>query len=1839
MDVGGGMRDIFLHVEPLNLKVGDYVSIGSEIANVESIAAPHLHIEHRLLPNVTKWGYDPTSKANGGEYYDSLEQMKPISEGFIRDSNNQFIQPMDFFNQNLAPQDQSYAGDDRFKAKNLGTIPVHQKVEIGDWVGVSAEQTDTTDTYTFRLTSKTFLNLDFVTSGGLVDFRIFALPFGPSIGDGKSVTNGQNYGSNGTVGGYVELEAGEYSLRVYDDTSTRYHLTLSAYASLDSKSHTRLGMLGIDSTGTKYEPQFASTSSVANGGTRSSISTEVIVATGWMNDQNEFRSVVLPTSPNSVVAAIDLPNLQGNFGSDSNGGTPTQTIDAYTQMIIDGTNSPFTGIFDNAPTNWVRPTSQNTIFTGANDDNVLGTNLDDTIETNGGNDVVIAQAGTDSVNGGNGHDILYGGDGNDYMNGDAGNDVLEGGDGNNHLYGGIGDDDVRGGKDADTLYGYDGNDVINGLAGNDFLHAGDGNDVISGDEGIDTIFGEGHNDLIFGGDGADSIDAGGGDDVVFGGSDSDTIFTWSGNDVLAGGRGNNKLFGGYGDDTYLFDQFLDRDTIVDEGGRDVLKFVGDVRKEEVNISLAGDTLLVNVRDQRISIVGGIDDKFRVEEFELGDGTRHRITAYDGLTINGTPGNDVTIGSQLDDTIFGEGGNDNFLGYWGQDRIYGGSGNDILDGDLGADTIFGGLGNDTLFGGFYEKYDDLLINEGGEDTFYGQNGNDTLIGSNDRETFYGGNGQDTIFAGGGNDVLIMYDEDVLQGGEGNDQFIFVDGDSTISDNGTSVDVLKINNLNLHELYVVEEDATHVRLGQQGIRQGFAGLLVEMDSQYRAGDSVGKTGIEFLSNNNSTAEYELWRYRNRVEGDTLITGYGSRDITLSDSVRVLVGNQSSGHLLAIGGDKAETFIGQSGVNTLYGGGGNDTFTGNGIKNIYYGGLGDDRFDGSTNADTMYGGDGNDTLLDVDQGTLFGGNGDDRFELANGVFDGGDGGDIVTSKSESSFRVFGHLGLGNDLFFGGNGTDEVRGDNGDDTIYGNGGNDQIQGGDGFNTLFGGDGEDRIYGGVNDEVISGGDGDDSLFGNSGNDTLIGGKGNDTFQGLFGNDTIVIGFNEGQDFIDLGINMNIDDMDVIKLAGQRSDWNWDYGNYEMLIKGTGTTIHIDLKSAYFNMFRNIMFDDGVLVRVAPPIFTLPYSDNSEFIGGHAYYSERIFANGGNDTIAMQAGDDTVFGGDGNDRIFGQIGWDSLFGGAGNDTLYGDYGLDSLFGDAGNDTLFGGTFNDVLNGGAGNDTLYGEQGSGTLIGGAGSDTYIYDYGYDLIIIDQSQLPNETNGRDVIYFGNGQQPDFLDFHYSGNQLFIDFDLGTGSRAGDGILVDNIGPGAQRLAEIKFVWDLTVNLEDIAASQHGDAGANHLIAGNGAKVLDGEAGNDTLTGSQYRDLLQGGLGDDTLDGGAGIDALFGGRGNDTYVWRRGSSNDVVHDEGGVDTIFLADRKRSEIRVEYINGKTLLIDQVTGETLTINDTQVNAYHRVERLRFSDGLDFKFSDITRNLKATANGGRLETEFEATWVTGSEVVDDIRSSVFTDVVVAGSGDDTIEALGGDDYIESGRGSDFIRHGLREGHDIIVDTEGQYDTVILKAGVEFADIALNAVNGDMVMNIGTESSITVKNIGDGANRVDFLRMPNGTQFTIQDIVKTSTGTDGSDVLTAGYEATWTNAGAGQDIIRGSAYRDVLIAGDGADIVEGNAGGDAIFLGNGADLVVMKQGDSKDGHIDLIVGGADYDVIKVEGITSGWVVLLNGTCINTPGASGFTGAIGGGSVLDVLVNGQVSIHAELHEIEGIVFAFA
>ena len=179
-----------------------------------------------------------------------------------------------------------------------------------------------------------------------------------------------------------------------------------------------------------------------------------------------------------------------------------------------------------------------------------------------------------------------------------------------------------------------------------------------------------------------------------------------------------------------------------------------------------------------------------------------VEGTNGLTLEGTAGNDRLRGNDGDDVLIGGAGDDTLAGGEGNDTIYVDAQDSSIQGGDGADRVIvqgsdgvsldmtassieradGNAGNDrfdatgsTVNVSQYGKDgDDVLIGGAGNDRLDGGAGNDALTGGAGKDTLIGGEGNDTLAGGEGNDRLFGNDGDdlfIFQSGDGRD---FVDG---------------------------------------------------------------------------------------------------------------------------------------------------------------------------------------------------------------------------------------------------------------------------------------------------------------------------------------------------------------------------------------------------------------------------------------------------------------------------------------------------------------------------------------------------------------------------------------------------------------------------------------------------------------------------------------------------------------------------------------------------------------------------------------------------------------------------------------------------------------------------------------------------------------------------------------------------------------------------------------------------------------------------------------------------------------------------------------------------------
>ncbi|MFK0269172.1 peroxidase family protein, partial [Pseudomonas asiatica] len=189
--------------------------------------------------------------------------------------------------------------------------------------------------------------------------------------------------------------------------------------------------------------------------------------------------------------------------------------------------------------------------------------------------------------------------------------------------------------------------------------------------------------------------------------------------------------------------------------------------------------------QQLQVIVRYTDAFGAQESLTSAAT----AAVPALTLVGTNGADILIGSA---------GNDVISGLDGADQLFGGLGNDILNGGLGADAMNGGGGNDTFV---VDNVGDTVIEalNGGVDMVQTSLASYTL-GANVENLTYtgvgnfigGGNALDNVITGGaGNDLLNGgAGADRLVGGLGNDTYLVDNaGDRLIEATGAGTDIVR------------------------------------------------------------------------------------------------------------------------------------------------------------------------------------------------------------------------------------------------------------------------------------------------------------------------------------------------------------------------------------------------------------------------------------------------------------------------------------------------------------------------------------------------------------------------------------------------------------------------------------------------------------------------------------------------------------------------------------------------------------------------------------------------------------------------------------------------------------------------------------------------------------------------------------------------------------------------------------------------------------------------------------------------------------------------------------------
>jgi len=835
-----------------------------------------------------------------------------------------------------------------------------------------------------------------------------------------------------------------------------------------------------------------------------------------------------------------------------------------------------------------------------------------------------------------------------------------------------------------------------------------------------------------------------------------------------------------------------------------------------------------------------------------------------------------------------------------------------------------------------------------------------------------------------------------------------------------------------------------------------------------------------------------------------------------------------------------------------------------------------------------------------------------LANGITLGGIDRLVLKAGSGDDIIYGGEFG---DYIRGGVGVDRLWGGEQDDELYGDDGNDIIYWAtDGVDFADGGAGLDRlIISGAGETLgvrLDGTDFNTGLISALGLDALLSSIGSATTVEILGST-----FSFGQ-----RMRIEIENIEFVDLlGGENSSDLIIYSEGELYSGGGGTGVDLfvaDLSAETVDLYFDINYESGnaelnstdaVLVdhydfglgafiggfeRLALSLGSgddrVIGGEQSEFIrggagndylqsGGALLLEERLFGDGGQDTIVYQGGDVFIDGGSGAalewdiavlHEATNALQLDLMDAGRGiirsftaaqlatyaemenlfNETVtfalptatgfafseaFGNsmeiLGIESvkLNGSDFADVLIATNLRSELQGNDGDDVLISGFGTDLLLGGAGVDRYVFDDGFGT-----DRIAGETVGGGELFFVDQTFSD-LAFNIQGNNLIV---TGTGGN----VTIANYFAGGGNGLAFRFVTsdsDSVLDLSGLGAPGGGSTLAGLTFGGTiNADTINGSAGNDTLGGLEGNDIFNGSGGFDIFNGGAGEDMV-------SYA--------------DIDSAITVD---------------LLFYRGTGGA-ALGDT----FFDIEHIVAGQQSAFISGDHNNNYLVGSPVGdfRLEGRRGDDVIIGLEGNDDLRGDEGDDSLFGDEGEDTLDGFFGNDQLQGGAGNDTATGGLGEdlyiyGGDDDPTTaalEDGFDTFDGGTGVDAADFTEFDYAITANMNSVTNTVFTrFDDFSDPANG------PLTAIATLQNIEELR-GSFFNDRLSGSSSANSLRGSIGDDTLVGRAGNDTLLGDEGTDVVDYSAdgGAGALNITMSSDLDVVTSVIDTHGDTDMLLG--------------------------------------------------------------------
>ncbi|MGD8331142.1 MAG: calcium-binding protein, partial [Acidobacteriota bacterium] len=700
---------------------------------------------------------------------------------------------------------------------------------------------------------------------------------------------------------------------------------------------------------------------------------------------------------------------------------------------------------------------------------------------------------------------------------------------------------------------------------------------------------------------------------------------------------------------------------------------------------------------------------------------------------------------------------------------------------------------------------------------------------------------------------------------------------------------------------------------------------VDSDYGVFEVTGIDGDELtlasaVGNVTAQGKVTLWD----VDADQAIVG--GDHIVVDPIIDPLLGELGPTGPLVIYGDTSQDGSRYDSVPSV------DGLTGNAIVYDY---AGNDVIDASAWSGISSVGDGDGGTIDFVGGiVIYGGAGNDTIygTQTGDHLAGGSGNDLIYGEGGDD-HIYGDSGFNVDLFnleepsvqaltvVDVNTSDSLTADDlvaGEDEIHGDGGEDIILGDHGVITQFeterirttanvigisstqpGNGADDMLYGGDERDFILGGTGDDTIEGNDGPDVIFGDHGTIVKQ-TSGELTEVVSHTE----------------DVGGVEGDTINGN--LGD-DLIIGGAdGDTIHGDEGAD------RIFGDSGQMLFTDAGVMTFMTSTATD-IGGQ----DTITGDDAGDLIIGGVDDDVINGNAGNDLIIGDNGTiDFLDSGEVAEmfsTAPADGGNDTIYGNTGDDLIIAGTGSDVVEGNEDEDIIIGDSGTMQFRVGTDEDNEV-DRVFTRITVfsngDVKQGEDRISGNgasDILLGGMGRDaiagdafsgvtPDDTHDLIFGDNAEIDTTAPMSDRlTTDATMAAFIDPGLLPLDGAEIFSFTAIDIGDVST----DPATLGLALGDD-DYIEGGGGDDIILGQQGRDTIYGGAGNDDIIGGHNVEGGF----DEGDFIDAGSGRDVVAGDNAWihRRYFMDDDANLRARYRELDGTAIY-----GETPGVDDGQV--------------------------------------------------------------------------------------------------------------------------------------------------------------------------------------------------------------------------------------------------------------------------------------------------------------------------------